>query len=170
MALRRFSDVTWGMRFSWIAILVACSSIALADPKPAPVPAPDLVFTWKEGELSRDMSIWTTTITVTGSKLHYQMSYVGRNGGMPNSKPLEVDGAVKNPKKLAAAIVALDKIKVKPAKKEVDPTRYQYRSGCIQRGKAERCASASGRDPDPDDLKAIAAIRDELLTGVNLAP
>ena len=158
------------MRLSSIAILVVSSSTAFADPKPAPPPAADLVFTWKEGEMSRDMSIWTTTITVTGTKLHYQSTYVGRYGGMPNSKPVDVQGTVKDPKKLAAALAALDKIKVKPAKKAPFEEEQQIRNGCIRRGKAERCATATGTDPLSDELKAIAAVRDVLLDGVKLAP
>ena len=38
----------------------------------------------------------------------------------------------------------------------------------MTRGKAQRCARAEGTDPDPADLKAIAAIRDALLDGVKL--
>lgn len=153
---------------SIIVLVVACGSIVFADPKPAPAPpAPDLVFTWREGEVSKDMSIWSTTITVTGTKLHYARSYAGRDSGMPGTKPVELDATVKDPKKVAEALAALDKLKAKPAK----PTAQQQmhmRSGCIRRGKAERCASASGTDPDPDELKAIAAVRDALLDGVKI--
>ena len=52
-----------------LALTVAGGFVAptFADPKPAPAPpAPDLVFTWEEGEMSMDMSIWSTTVTVTG--------------------------------------------------------------------------------------------------------
>jgi hypothetical protein len=157
------------MRLWMVLLVVACASIAFADPKPAPAPpAPDLVFTWEEGEMSMDMSIWSTTVTVTGTKLHYKRSYSGRNSGMPNTKPAELDATVKDPKKVTAALAALDKIKVKPAKKLTREQQMRMRSGCIRRGKAERCASASGTDPDPDELKAIAAVRDALLDGVKL--
>jgi hypothetical protein len=158
------------MRLSWMVLmLVACGSIAFADPKPAPAPsAPDLVFTWSEGEMSMDMSIWTTTIMVTGTKLHYTRSYAGRDGGMPGTKPVDLDATVKDPKKVAAALTELDKVKVKKAKPLTREQQMQMRTGCIRRGKGERCASASGTDPDPDELKAIVAVRDALLDGVKL--
>ena len=146
------------MRFSVVVLLLACS-VAVADPK---APDPDLVVTWKEGEMSRDMSIWTTTIAVTGTKLRYKREYAGRNSGWPGTKSVELDAPVKDPKKVGSALAALDKIKVKPAKKP-ELEQMRLRSGCVRRGKAERCASASGTE-----LKAIAAVRDALLDGVKI--
>jgi hypothetical protein len=158
------------MRLSSIVVmLVACGSIAFADSKPAPAPpAPDLVFTWSEGEMSMDMSMWTTTIMVTGTKLHYTRSYAGRNGGMPDTNPVDLDAIVKDPKKVAAALTALDKVKVKKTKPATREQQMQMRTGCIRRGKAERCAWASGTDPDPAELQAIVAVRDALLDDVKL--
>ena len=156
------------MRISWLVGLLA-SSTAFADaPVPKPV-EPYLFLQWETGEQSRDMSLTVTRIEVTGTKLHYSQQYLGR-GFLPNPKPVELDATVKDPKKVEAALVALDKIKikVKPLKQGGDPTRYNLRSGCIQRGKIERCASADGAEKDPDDLKAIAAVRDALLDGVKL--
>lgn len=154
------------MRISWLAVVLA-SSTAFAD-APAPKPVePDLVLQWETGESSRDMSITMTRITVTGTKLHYSQQHLGRSLGA-NPKPIELDATVKDPKKVAAALVALDKIKAKPVKQGGDPTRYNLRSGCLRRGKVERCASADGNEKDPDDLKAMAAVRDALLDGVKL--
>jgi hypothetical protein len=147
---------------SWIVVFVLAWSAAIADPKP-----PDLIFTWTEGEMSKDMSIWTTTITVTGDRLHYARKYSGRNSGFPGTKGTELDATVKDPKKVAAALAALDKLKAKPAKK-LPPERMNMREGCVRRGKAERCATASGSEPDSDELKAIIAVREALLDGVKL--
>jgi len=156
------------MHRTWlIAALVAAGSVSIADAKPAPA-APDLVFTWEEGEMSMDMSIWTTSITVTGTTLHYKRSYSGRDDGMPGTKPVAVDALVKEPKTVAAALAALDKIKVTKVKPLTRGQQMQMRTGCIQRGRAERCASASGSDPDSAELKAITAVRDALLDGVKL--
>ena len=150
------------MRISWVvAVLLACSP-AVADP------APDLVVTWKEGEQSRDSSMTTIRIAVTGSKLHYSRTYSGRNAGWPGTKPVDVDATVKDPKKVAAALAAFDKTKATPAKASSNPTQYRVRGGCVTRGKTERCVSVSGETPDPADLKAIAALRDALLDGVKL--
>ncbi|MEO8701450.1 MAG: hypothetical protein ABI867_15495 [Kofleriaceae bacterium] len=153
-----------------VIVLLASVSIARADSKAPAPPAPDLVVTWQEGERSKDMSIWTTTIEVTGTKLHVARTYAGRNGGRPGTKPVEVEGTVKDPRKLAAALAALDKIKVRPPKQLTDPQQMRLREGCITRGKATRCASAMGSEPDPEELKAIAAVRDALLDGVQLPP
>jgi hypothetical protein len=155
------------MRCFWMVTILAGTPIAFADPKPAPEPpAPDLVFRWQEGEMSLDMSIWTTEIAVTGTKLHYARSYAGRME-MPES-PVKVDATVKDPKKVAAALAALDKIKVKKAKNLTREQQMQMRSGCIRRGKLERCATASGTDADSDEMKAILGVRDALLDGVKL--
>jgi hypothetical protein len=152
------------MRIVLLVLLLA--GVATAEPpKPAP---PDLVLTWTEGEVSRDSSIWRTTITVTGTKLHYSSSYSGRYGGMPNAKPVDTDATVNDPKRVAAALAALDKIRAKPDKQRVHSSVVMMRQGCVTRGKAQRCARAEGREPDPADLKAIAAIRDALLDGVKL--
>jgi hypothetical protein len=128
---------------------------------------PDLVFTWTEGEMSRDMSIWRTTITVTGKKLHYARAYSGRFSGS-DTEPVAVDAIVKDPKRVAAALAALDKIKPKPDKKRDHGSVVIMREGCVTRGKTQRCARAEGRETDPADLKAIAAVRDALLDGVTL--
>lgn len=147
-------------------VVFASVSLAHADAKPAPDPAsPDLVFTWEEGEMSRDMSIWRTTITVSGRKLHYERKYSGR---LPMGEPVLLDATVKDPKKVAAALAALDKIKVKKQKPLDESEEMRMRSGCIRRGKSERCAAASGTNPDPPELKAIVAVRDALLDGVKL--
>src|SRR5688572_29040344 len=102
------------MRFTCVVVLLLACSVTAADPK---VPDPDLVLTWKEGEMSKDMSIWTTTIAVMGTKLRYKREYAGRNSGRPGTKSVELDATVKDPKKVGAALAALDKTKVKPAKK-----------------------------------------------------
>jgi hypothetical protein len=156
------------MRLSWLILtLLALRAVAFADPKPAPTPpAPDLVFTWAEGEMSRDMSIWSTTIFVTGTKLHYTRSYAGRNPD-PDG-PVQLDATVKDPKKVAAALAALDKLKVKKQQALTQEQQMHMRTACIRRGKAERCAWASGKDPDPAELTAIAAVRDALLDGVKV--
>jgi hypothetical protein len=154
------------MRIFVLALVASLSSIAHADEAG---PKPELVFTWESGEMSRDMSIWRTRITVTGTKLHYERSYSGRNGGMPGTKPVQLDATVKDPKKVAAALAALDKLKVKPVKQaDRGPDRFNLRSGCIERGTTSRCASVDGNHPDSDELKAIAAVRDALMTGVKV--
>lgn len=150
------------MRHLWLMLAVLVGSTAFADPKP------DLVFVWTEGEMSKDMSIWRTEIMVTGDRLHYTHSYSGRNP--LSAPPVNVDAAVKDPKKVAAALTALDKIKVKKAKPLTVEQQMDMRTGCIRRGKMERCASASGKEPDPTELKAILAVRDALLDGVTLPP
>lgn len=156
-----------GMR-TWVALLLASSS-AFADPKPPPkLIAPDLVVTWEEGEQSKDSSMTNTRIVVIGTKLRYARAYRGRNSGMPGTKPVALDATVKDPKKVAAALAALDKLKVTPVKKDSDPTKYNLRTGCVLRGKAERCATVFGEAKDTDELKAIAAVRDALLDGVKI--
>ncbi len=153
----------------WVAFVVLASSAAFADPKPAPKPVePDLFLQWETGESSRDMSITMTRIVVTGTKLHYSQQYLGRGFGGSNPKPVELDATVKDPKKVAAALAALDKLKVKPVKQGGDGTRYNLRSGCVRRGKVERCASVDGNDKDSDEVKAIASVRDALLDGIKL--
>lgn len=153
------------MRIALLLVLLAAT--AAADTPKSP-PAPDLVLRWTEGEMSRDMSIWRTTITVTGTKLHYSRAYSGR---MPMGKPVELDATVKDPKKVAAALEALDKIKVKPpAKSNGDSGVHQIKEACVMRGKNERCASVSPPSPDTDELKAMAAIRDAVLDGVKVSP
>lgn len=154
------------MRRIWFAPVLLAASVVHANPKaPAAPPAPDLVFRWEEGEMSRDMSIWRTEITVTGDKLHYERKYSGR---LPMGEPVTLDATVKDPKKVAAALAALDKIKVKKAKPLNETERMNMRSGCIRRKAKERCAEATGQNADPPDLKAIAAVRDALLEGVKV--
>lgn len=155
------------MRLSWLVIALLGAN-AVADPKPSAAPAPDLVFTWTSGEMSKDMSIETTTITVTGTKLHYARTYTGRRSGRPGTKPVEVDATVNDPKKVAAALAALDKIKMKAPRPLNETEQMSMRRGCILRGKVERCSHASGTKPDPVDLKAIAAVRDALLDAVQV--
>ncbi len=156
----------------WVALLLVSSTV-FADPRPAPKPIPkpitaDLVVTWEEGEQSKDSSMWSARIVVIGTKLLYAHAYSGRNSGRPGTKPVAVEATVKDPKKVAAALAALDKIKVTPPKQDTDPTKYKLRTGCVQRGKIERCATVSGEAKDTDELKAIAAVRDALLDGVKL--
>ncbi len=150
------------MRVSLLVVLLLLASALAAADTP-----PDLVVTYQEGEQSRDSSMWTTRITVTGTKLHYSRTYEGRESGRPGTKPVEIDADVKDPKKVAAALAAFDKTKATPAKQSKDPTKYRLRTGCVKR-KAERCVSVWGDVPDPDDLKAIAALRDALSEGVKL--
>lgn len=150
--------------FASVAVLFAVASAARAAP-----PKPDISITWTEGEVSMDMSLWTTTIAVTGTKVHYERTYSGRMGGMPGSEPKKGDTVVKDPKKLAAALAALDKIPVVPV--VADPNAEAYsgpeESGCITRGKAGRCVVHRGGS-ETDEYKAFVAIKAVLLEGAKL--
>ena len=148
-----------------LAILLLVSGVARGQSNKDP----DLTLKWMEGEMSKDASIWTTKITVTGTSLHYSRRYSGRNDGMPGTKPTDVDGVVKDPAKLAAAIAAFDKAPVAPPPKNPDSSGA-YSSGCMARGKAERCATHRGTEPETEELKALAAIEAVLLEGVKLPP
>lgn len=155
--------MTWrrveaGMRFPWFVVAFLAASPAAADP------APDLVVTWKEGEQSRDSSMATQKLIVFGSKLRYVSTYEGRNASH-GPKAQDLEGVVKDPKKLAAALAKLDAIKMRSLLGK-GPTHYRLRSGCVKRGRTERCAEVSGDTPDPADLQAVAAVRDALLEGV----
>ena len=147
-----------------VAVVLGVATAAQAGP-----PAPDISMTWSAGEVSMDMSLWTTTITVTGSKVHYEMKYSGRMGGSPMTKPKKGDTVIKDPKKLAAALAALDKLPAVPA---TDDSEYsgQDESGCITRGKATRCTDHHGGDPGTEEFKAFVAIKALLLENAKIGP
>ena len=150
------------MRSLLFGVLLAASTTASADtPK-----SPNLVVTWAEGEMSRDMSIWRTTITVTGSKLHYSRQYSGRDHGMPHTQPVELDASVKDWKRVTDALEALDKIKLRST--AARDGSYHLREGCVIRDQVKRCASVRDDARTPADLDAIARVRDAVLYGVNL--
>ena len=153
--------------FTSLAVVFAIATSAQAAP-----PAPDISITWTEGEVSMDMSLWTTTITVTGTKVHYELTYDGRMSGTPMTKPKQGDTVVKDPKKLAAALAALDKIPVVPDKKGATTQNYsgQDESGCITRGKVSRCTDHRGSSPETDEFKAFVAIKALLLEGAPVGP
>ena len=138
--------------------LVALVLLLAATTAQADAPSPDLVLSWREGEMSKDMSVWTTEITVTGTRLHYHRHYTGRD---PGTKPVDLDGAVKDPKKVAAAIAALDAL---PATKPPAQSDSNYAESCLHRGKTVRCA-VRGQERE---MKALAAIRDALVDGIKL--
>jgi hypothetical protein len=144
-----------------LAIVILAGS-ARAEPKP-----PDLTFAWSEGEHSKDSSVWTTTIAMTGTKLHYERTYSGRYSGMPNAKPATLDAEVKDPKQVAAAIAALDKL---PVRKTKQTESALFRTGCLTRGKVQRCETRYGNDDGPDttELKAMRAVMTALLDGVKV--
>lgn len=164
----RTARVTTDMHLASLATLLVATLAAKAGADTPKPPAPDLVVTWTEGEMSRDMSIWQTTITVTGAKLHYARTYSGRDSGMPRTKPTTLDAKVRDPQRVAAALAALDKIKLKPDTKRTGNEVMLIREGCVIRGKTQRCAHNVPGAPDPAELTAIAAIRDALLIGVNV--
>ncbi len=145
--------------------MFAIATVAQAAP-----PAPDISITWTEGEVSMDMSLWTTTITVTGNKVHYEMTYAGRMSGMAMTEPKKGDLVVKDPKKLAAALAALDTIKAVVAKPGAGTENYSGldESGCITRGKASRCTDHRGTDVETDEFKAFVAIKALLLEDAKL--
>lgn len=148
------------MRLIALLMFITVSS-ARAD-----TPAPDLTLTWDEGESSRDFSSWKTTITVTGTKLHYTSQYSGRNDGLPGTEPKDVNGVVKDPKKVATLLAALDN--VPPPKTKSKPAQGRYAGGCLTRGKATRCVGSNGGAPDTDEVKALREVMMALLDGVKL--
>jgi hypothetical protein len=148
------------MRRVALLMFVAVSS-AHAD-----TPTPDLTLTWDEGEASRDFSSWKRTITVTGTKLHYTSRYSGRDGGMPWTKPKDVDGVVKDPKKVATLLAAFDK--VPPPKTKSKPEQGRYAGGCLTRGTVKRCVGSTGDAPDTDEVKALSEVMQALLEGVKV--
>jgi hypothetical protein len=130
---------------------------------------PDLTITWDEGEYSKDMSVTHVEITVTGTKIHYESKYSGRDSGLPGNKPQAIDGEVKDPQQLAAALAALDKVPARAAGKP-DPRTYRA-TGCVIRGKATRCATIY-RPHQPgdqeDEFKAVYHVEATVLEGVKL--
>ncbi|MEO6774758.1 MAG: hypothetical protein ABI467_17415 [Kofleriaceae bacterium] len=128
-------------------------------------------MTWDEGEVSMDMSMWRTSISVTGTKVHYESTYSGRMKGMPGNAPLKTDMVLKDPKKLAAALAALDKIPVgKPAKRSSHPYSGQESSGCLTRGNVTRCTRHRGAEPETDEYKAVVAVKALLEPDLVLVP
>jgi len=155
-----------------LAAVVVTAGVARGD-DPKSAPAPDLQLVWTEGEISLDMSLTTTEITVTGTKLHYHRRYSGRNAGFPGTKPLDLDARIKDPRKLRDAIAALDKVPVKKVAAAPDdraPYSGPYAEGCVTRGKVVRCGVRREGDSESAELKAIAAIRDVLADGLKLDP
>lgn len=151
--------------FISLGFIAAVATAANAGP-----PAPDLTMTWDEGEVSKDMSIWRTSISVTGTKVHYETTYSGRMG-MPATKPKKRDIVLKDPKKLAAALAALDKIPVvPPAKASTVPYSGQESSGCLTRGKVTRCTVHRGTERETDEYKAIVAVKTLLVADLVLIP
>jgi hypothetical protein len=146
-----------------LAVGLAGPGRAHADP-----PAADVTVRWDSGEMSRDMSVWRTQITVTGKKVHAESTYSGRDGGMPSTRPKAGDGALKDPKRLAAALAAFDKTKDPPAVKFRDTTAHRD-SLCVARGKAERCAAHIDGDPETAAFKAAVEVKDAMIDGVTLA-
>lgn len=120
--------------------------------------------------MSRDMSLTTVEITVTGTKLHYHRQYSGRNGGMPGTEPKDFDTSVKDPRKLADALIALDKVAIKkvPPSKDRSPYSGPYLEACVTRAKVSRCGVRRQGEQDTDELKAITTIRAVLVDGMPL--
>jgi len=149
-----------------LATALAIATLAYADPPP-----PDLTLTWDAGEMSQDMSIWTTTITVRGTKVHYTSTYAGRDDGMPGTKPVTVDGVVKDPKRLAAALAALDKLQPGKAPEPRQTTAHRD-NACLRRSapKSERCVFHIVGDAETADFKAISEIKAALVDGLHLDP
>jgi hypothetical protein len=142
---------------------IATFSIAHADP-----PVPDLTLTWDDGEMSSDASEWHTVITVTGTKVHYTSTYDGRDAGQPQTKPVKVDGVVKDPKRLAAALASLDAVKPGPTPKARQTTAHRD-SACLHRAvKSDRCISHIDGDPETADYKAFVEIRAAISDGLKL--
>ena len=110
-----------------ILATLAIATLALVTSAHAD-PPPDLTLTWDSGEMSSDMSMWKTIISVTGTKVHYTSTYSGRNEGRPGTAPVKGDGVVKDPKRLAAALAALDKLKPSP-RPEAEPELRASRLG-----------------------------------------
>ncbi len=96
-------------------------------------------------------STMRTTMTVTGTKLHYVWTYEGPDGDKPRNTNADVTGDVKNDAAVDRALAALDKIKVTP--KLADAAAKNF-TGCLTRGKATRCESAHGEAGTPG-LKAL---------------
>lgn len=95
-------------------------------------------------------------------------TYSGRDGGLPGTEPKSLDGVVKDPKKLADALAALDKIQIKPPPKQPSNQPYsgQESSGCLTRGKATRCTVHRGTDVETTEFKAMLVIKEQLLAGI----
>jgi hypothetical protein len=142
-------------------LLLFAVSTARAD-----TPTLDLTLTWDEGESSSDFSSWKTTITVTGTKLHYSSRYSGRNTGMPGTEARDVNGVVKDPKKVATLLQAFDQ--VSPPKTKSTPQRGRYAGGCLTRGTVKRCVRSTGGAPDTDEVKALREVLGALLDGVKV--
>jgi hypothetical protein len=93
------------MRFAHLSAALVALAVGFgvtAPPAHADPTPPDLIFAWDEGEMSMDMSMEKTTLTVTGTAIHYDRKHSGRDAGIPDG-PKSKDAVVKDPKKLADA-------------------------------------------------------------------
>jgi hypothetical protein len=135
-------------------LLTALAGVAAADT--------DCTVTWDAGEMSKDMSVWHTTLTVTGDKVHYESQYSGRNAGQPDTKPRKGDLTVKDSTKLAAALAALDAMPVtKPSPSRSSAEHRE--TGCVKHGAKARCGSHIGKDALNADFKAVSDVRDAIV-------
>ncbi len=161
----RVGNGTIGSMRNLILATLAIATLALVTSAHADRP-PDLTLTWDSGEMSSDMSMWTTIISVTGTKVHYTSTYSGRNEGRPGTAPVKGDGVVKDPKRLAAALAALDKLKPSPTPKPSQNTAHRD-TGCVRRT-SERCAFHIDGGPTTPDYKAMVEIKAAIVDGVRL--
>jgi len=154
------------MRLPIVVVAAGLVSTRVRADVPAE-PAPDLALRWlgSQGDLEASTSI--IDITVTGDKVHYKKRASGR-GTMPNSS-VDIDGGVKDPRALAAAIAVLDKL---PTRKHAAHERdgSYYTEICLTRGKRTRCAERHETDPKSLEVDALSAIRDALTAGLKLGP
>ena len=147
------------MRTVLVSLLVAAA--AHAD-----TPAPDVTITWDEGEISRDMSMWHSTVTLTGTRMHYEATYRGRDSGRPSTKPRKADAVLADPKALAVLLATFDKAPVKVRHDE--SYSGNTLTVCIARGKTTRCVTQHTGDAQSDEVDAATAIQTLVVGGFKL--
>ncbi len=141
-----------------LGTVVFAALVGTAAAQPA---GPDVMLTWDAGEMSKDMSVWHTAITVTGDKVHYEQTYSGRNAGQPDTKPKRGDTTVKDAAKLTAALAKLDAMpNTKPAPSRNSAEHRE--TGCVKHGAKARCGSHIGKDAPNADFKAVTDVRDAI--------
>jgi hypothetical protein len=96
----------------------------------------------------------TTVYTVTGTKLHFEFTYVGPDPDKPRNKSQKLDAVIENDLVVDRALPALDKIVVTPTKPAADPA-VDDQTGCVTRGKKTRCETARGDDAPTPGYKAL---------------
>jgi hypothetical protein len=147
--------------------LAVVSLLALASP----ALAEDFTVAWHQ--VTVDEKGTTTadeTWVVRGAKITYDFKYDGPQPDKPSNKPRKAEGKVVDAKALAAALAALDKVKVTPESKG-DPKQTDY-TACITRKKKKRCEFTRGNDKveKSPGMAQMTAITELLVEGVPPSP